>query len=386
MASGEAPSNNLWVGNLASDITDADLISFFQNFGPVNSVTRYTSRGFGLIFFRNINDSKEAKDALQGSLFHGNALRIEFAKPPFQLPSKVLCISYPPSVHVDNDFIHNAMILLGEINGIETFYDKNFSLVEFRSVEKAQRAREGLQGKLFNDPRITIEYSSNENPFQLAQTMGHNWPILASNVSGRLPRYGHLLDEPYGLGPLGSNVLSGHVTISQANNSDARISPRQHYSAHIWCGIIARKGTSLCRAVCVPTGESVRFELPDIVNWSARTRLDKLTVHYSNAAVGFNIVFFLPDTNKDFSSYTEFLRYLSAKDRVEVAKLCDGTHMFLVPPSDFIRKVLKVDGPACLYGVVLKYAPHTTSGTSLPLESYQPQHVDTPEITSSQVD
>ncbi|KAH0661655.1 hypothetical protein KY284_026586 [Solanum tuberosum] len=305
---------------------------------------------------------------------------------PFQLPSKVLCISYPPSVHVDNDIIHNAMILLGEINGIETFYDKNFSLVEFRSVEKAQRAREGLQGKLFNDPRITIEYSSNENPFQLAQTMGHNWPILALNVSGRLPRYGHLLDEPYGLGPLGSNVLSGHVTISQANNSDARISPRQHYFAHIWCGIIARKGTSLCRAVCVPTGESVRFELPDIVNWSARTRLDKLTVHYSNAAVGFNIVFFLPDTNKDFSSYTEFLRYLSAKDRVEVAKLCDGTHMFLVPPSDFIRKVLKVDGPACLYGVVLKYAPHTTSGTSLPLESYQPQYVDTPEITSSQVD
>ncbi|WMV32991.1 hypothetical protein MTR67_026376 [Solanum verrucosum] len=371
MASGEAPSNNLWVGNLASDITDVDLILLFQNFGPVNSVTRYTTRGFGFIFFRNINDSKEAKDTLQGSSFHGNALRIEFAKPiceqghypnrsirhpnprmpqdfvrnyshsmndvftrqhPFQLPSKVLCISYPPSVHVDNDMIHTAMILLGEINGIETFYDKNFSLVEFRSVEEAQRAREGLQG------------------------------------------------------PLGSNVLSGHVTISQANNSDVRISPRQHYSAHIWRGIIARKGTSLCRAVCVPTGESVRFELPDIVNCSARMRLDKLTIHYSNAAVGFNIFFFLRDTDKDFASYTEFLWYLSAKDRVEVAKLCDGTHMFLVPPSDFIRKVLKVDGPACLYGVVLKYAPHTTSGTSLPLESYQPQYVDVPEITSSQVD
>ncbi|KAG5599528.1 hypothetical protein H5410_030898 [Solanum commersonii] len=369
MASGEAPSNNLWVGNLASDITDADLISLFQNFGLVNSVTRHTSRGFGFIFFRNINDSKEAKDALQGSFFHGNALRIEFAKPeqghypnrsighpnpripqdfvrnyshpindvftrkhPFQLPSKVLCISYPSSVHVDNDMIHNAMILLGEINGIETFYDKNFSLVEFRNVEEAQRAREGLQG------------------------------------------------------PLGSNALSGHVTISQANNSDARISPRQHYSAHKWRVIIARKGTSLYRAVCVPTGESVRFEFPDIVNCSARTRLDKLTIHYSNAAVGFNIVFFLPDTDKYFASYTEFLRYLSAKDRVGVAKLCDGTHMFLVPPSDFIRKVLKVDGPACLYGVVLKYAPHTTSVTSLPLESYQPQYVDAPEITSSQVD
>ncbi|XP_027773716.1 flowering time control protein FPA-like [Solanum pennellii] len=342
MAPGEAPSKSLWVGNLAPDITDEDLVSLFQNFGPVNSITRCNSRGYGFVLFRNIHDSKEAKDALQGSFFHGNALRIEFAKPEQEpefkdghypnrsidhshdLPSKVLCISYPPTVHADNNMIHNAMILLGEINRIKTFNDKNFSLVEFRSVEEAQRAREGLQGKLFNDPRITIEYYY---PFPPAQTMAQNPPILAP---------------------------SAPITIS----------PGQHY---IWNGIIARKGTSVCRAVCVPTGESVICVLPDIVNCTAGTGLDKLTKHYSDAAIGFNIFFFLPDTDhKEYASYAEFLRYLSAKDRVEVAKLSDGTHMFLVPPSDFISKVLKVDGPACIYGVVLKYSPHTTSATVLP--------------------
>ncbi|KAK6780104.1 hypothetical protein RDI58_022288 [Solanum bulbocastanum] len=56
--------------------------------------------------------------------------------------------------------------------------------------------------------------------------------------------------------------------------------------------------------------------------------------------------------------------------------------MFLVAPSDFIRKVLKVDGPACPCVVVLKFAP---SGTSLPQKSYLLRYVDAQEITSSQV-
>ncbi|XP_055831470.1 flowering time control protein FPA-like [Solanum dulcamara] len=266
--------------------------------------------------------------------------------------------------------IHNAMILLGEINRIRTFYDKNISLVEFRSMEEAQRAKEGLQGKLYNDPRITIDYSSNEND--------------SSYPHKRTSDRGPVLDEQYGLGPFGSNVPSGPATVSQANNSDARISPGKHYSVHdyICRGIIAKNGASVCRAVSVPIGESIRCELPDVVNSSARTGLDRLTKHYADAAVGFSIIFFLPDTDNDSALYEEFLRYLSSKDRAGVAKLGDGTHMFLVPPSDFIRKVLKVDGPPCLYGVVLKSAP---SGTSFPLESYQPRYVDSPELTSSQI-
>ncbi|XP_055829125.1 flowering time control protein FPA [Solanum dulcamara] len=661
---GETPSNNLWVGNLAPDVTDADLTSLFQKYGQLDSVTAYSSRGFGFLYFKNINDSKEAKDALQGSFFHGNPLRIEFAKPakpckslwvagisksvskeeledqfkgfgkiqeykfirdrntayidfarledaaealknmngkkfggeqirvdylrsqptrreqgpefremrdgqypnrnighpdtrlmpqdfgrnysdpmhagfrrqhPFQLPvgqghgqpSKVLCITYPPSVHVDEDMLHNAMILFGEINGIKTFYDRNFSLVEFRSVEEAQRAKEGLQGKLFNDPRITIEYSSsgpapgrdfleyhpsiigpttdsypNENPFQPAHMgmFGHNRPMLASNVPGRLPPYGihgpdiparplgmqgrfepvisgpeftdlpvasklqdtsphnvmggpnwkpvsptpgvlsspsgeqkppsrsaipgwdvfdssqlqretkrsridgaydssyphkrtsdrgPVLDEQYGLGPFGSNVPSGPVTVSRANNSvsplDARISPGQSLSGHdyIWRGTIAKGGTPVCHARCVPIGESIESEIPEVVNCSARTGLDMLTKHYADA-VGFNIVYFLPDSEKDFASYTEFLRYLGSKDRAGVAKFANGTTLFLVPPSDFLTKVLKVVGPKRLYGVVLKFAHHIPSATSLPAESNQPQYVDAPRMTSSQ--
>ncbi|KAJ8558090.1 hypothetical protein K7X08_004856 [Anisodus acutangulus] len=622
----ETPSNNLWVGNLAPDVTDSDLTSLFQKYGPLDSVTSYSSRGFGFLYFKNINDAKEAKDALQGSFFHGNPIRIEFAKPakpckslwvagisksvskeeledqfkgfgkiqefkfimdrntayidfarledaaealrnmngkkfggeqihvdylrsqptrreqgtefremrngqypnrsighpdsrlmpqdfgrnysdpmhagfkrqhPFQLPvgqrvdgqpSKVLCISYPPSVHVDEDMLHNAMILFGEIDGIKTFYDRNYSLVEFRSVEEAQRAKEGLQGKLFNDPRIIIEYSSsgpapgrdfleyhpsimgpapdfytNENPFQPAQMgiYGHNRPLLASNVPVRLPPYGThgpvisgplrdisphnvmggpnwkqasptpgvlsspsgeqkppsrsalpgwdvfdsrqnqreakrsridgaspsyphtrtddrgLLDEQYSVGPFGNNAPSGLL--------DARTASAQRHSGHeyVWRGVIAKGGTPVCHARCVPIGEKIESEIPEVVNCSARTGLDMLTKHYADA-VGFNIVYFLPDSEEDFASYTEFLRYLGSKDRAGVAKFGDGTTLFLVPPSDFLTKVLKIVGPERLYGVVLKFAHHIPSGTSLPPEPNQPQYVDAPRIASSQ--
>ena len=108
-----------------------------------------------------------------------------------------------------------------------------------------------------------------------------------------------------------------------------------------------------------------------------------LTKHYAEA-IGFEIVFFLPDSEDDFASYTEFLRYLGAKNRAGVAKFDDGTTLFLVPPSDFLTKVLKVVGPERLYGVVLKF-PQVSSSTlgqqqaHLPIPSH---YIDRHQIPS----
>lgn len=87
-----------------------------------------------------------------------------------------------------------------------------------------------------------------------------------------------------------------------------------------------------------------------------------LTKYYGEAD-GFEIVFFLPDSEEDFASYTEFLRYLGSKSRAGVAKLEDGTTLFLVPPSEFLTQVLNVSGPERLYGVVLKLPQQSTSAT-----------------------
>ena len=84
--------------------------------------------------------------------------------------------------------LHNAMILFGEIERIRSFPSKHYSFVEFRSVDEARRAKEGLEGRLFNDPRISIMYSS------IGPTRSKDYPVFYPGVKG--PRPDVLFDEP----------------------------------------------------------------------------------------------------------------------------------------------------------------------------------------------
>ncbi|CAK8575802.1 unnamed protein product [Lathyrus sativus] len=577
------PSNNLWVGNLASDVSDSDLMNLFAQYGALDSVTSYSARSYAFVFFKRVEDAKAAKNALQGFHFRGNSLKIEFARPAkpckqlwvggisqavtkedleadfrkfgkieeykflrdkntacvefFNLddaiqamkimngkriggenirvdflrsnstkkdqfldygqfqgkslghtdfysgqkrslnsqpqigrkgdgqPSNILWIGYPPNVQIDEQMLHNAMILFGEIERIRSFPSRHYSFVEFRSVDEARRAKEGLQGRLFNDPRITINYSNgdqvhgkdfpgfypgsngprpdlylNEHPYGPLQMdlFGHNRPMAPNNFPGHLPTGGivgpnmpmrpfgpqggpgsvvsgpdfqdssltnkinwkrpsppapGLLSSPATGSRLPARSVSGAWDVLDVNNisrdskrsrldgtlpnddapyadihgrgilgpGSTRITGGVHASVqpgdmdHIWRGLIAKGGSPVCHARCIPIGKGIGTELPEVVDCSARTGLDVLAKHYADA-IDFEIVFFLPDSEDDFSAYTEFLRYLGAKNRAGVAKF-GNTTLFLVPPSDFLTKVLKVNGPERLYGVVLKFAP-----------------------------
>ena len=77
----ETPSNNLWVGNLASDVADSDLMDLFAQYGALDSVTSYSSRSYAFVFFKWIEDAKATKDTLQGADLHGHPIKIEFARP-----------------------------------------------------------------------------------------------------------------------------------------------------------------------------------------------------------------------------------------------------------------------------------------------------------------
>ncbi|GMP78667.1 hypothetical protein CsSME_00034515 [Camellia sinensis var. sinensis] len=446
-------------------------------------------------------------------------------------PSNILWIGYPPPVHVDEQMLHNAMILFGEIESIRSFPLMHYSLVEFRSVDEARRAKEGLQGRLFNDSRISIMYSDsglapsqdypgfhpgikgprpdmffNEPPFRPAHMdmFHHNLPMVANTLSGPAPSSGILgpnmlmrpfgpqgnfepllsgpefndltalhkrpdanpnglmggpnwrrlspapgmlpspssgmkrpirpvsgawdvfdanqlqreskraridtvfpvydssfpskkmddqglgLDRLHGLRPQVDGGASGSEVNVQEKNifspPEVRIKTVGNDHVHpdhdyIWRGVIAKGGTPVCCARCVPLGRGIESEIPDVVNCSARTGLDMLTKHYSDA-IGYDIVFFLPDSEEDFASYTEFLRYLGAKGRAGVAKFEDGTTLFLVPPSDFLSNVLNVAGPERLYGVVLKFAQHSPSSTSMQPQSFPSHYMDGHQIPS----
>eukprot|EP01018_Ginkgo_biloba_P032711 Gb_01786 [translate_table: standard] len=434
-------------------------------------------------------------------------------------PSKILWIGYPPSVKIDEQRLHNALILFGEIERIKSFPARHYAFVQFRSVDEARRAKDGLQGRLFNDPRIQILFSNSEigpvdNPkdntafitpvrgpprpeipyrggsqFGSMERFGPVCPIDPNNVpgtsmpvraagprgftqhhapDGRIPgpgadsfhnfpdvkmnsprpsgwgkpppvtaaglrpvrpppgvwdgfdasasqreskrprveeahpTAGVLLDarKPdidsagpmfgyYGPQPdrgiprsinasddrqimgqkgnVGSHINGnhqpvvgpGHMAVASSSARTAAIGDQGEHCRGAdknWCwqGTIAKGGTAVCRARCLPVGKGIDAKFPEIVNCSARTGLDMLAKHFSQAS-DYGLVFFIPEGDQDVPPYTEFLRYLGSKHRAGVAKFSDGTTLFLVPPSDFSEQVLKVPGTDHLFGVVLKF-------------------------------
>lgn len=95
--------------------------------------------------------------------------------------------------------------------------------------------------------------------------------------------------------------------------------------------------------------------------------LYKLIEHYVDASVGFSIISFLLDIESNSDLYVEFMSYMSLNNHAWVAEF-DGMTLFLVPPSGFLRNVLKVDGLKLIYGVILKYAPQSNAS----LSNFQP--------------
>ncbi|GMJ01279.1 Arabidopsis thaliana Split Ends 2 [Hibiscus trionum] len=120
-----------------------------------------------------------------------------------------------------------------------------------------------------------------------------------------------------------------------------------------WEGTIAKGGTPVCRARCFPVGKVLDMMLPEFLDCTARTGLDMLAKHYYQAS-GVWVVFFVPESDADMGFYNEFMNYLGEKQRAAVAKLDDITTLFLVPPSDFSEKILKVPGKLSISGVVLR--------------------------------
>ncbi|KAL6601761.1 hypothetical protein ACP70R_044981 [Stipagrostis hirtigluma subsp. patula] len=333
-------------------------------------------------------------------------------------PTNVLWVGFPGSYKViDEELLQHAMSAYGVVTKIKTFQSRQYAFVEFATVAEAYNAKKNLDGRLFNDHRIQILFSNSElapnkldNPTQVAgfprsdmyYSDGRHSPGIGSGTlqgydppAGGRSRYvdygGSILSpseqfdpreakrmrldaggDPYdaragrGLYSAGFRHQESSVRAEGSSSSVIRVRGTVHRTSsleHFWRGSIAKGGSPVCRARCLPITKGISI-LPDTINCTARTGLDMLAKHYADAT-GFDIVFFLPDSEDDFVSYTEFLRYLGSKSRAGVVKVDAGTTLFLVPPSDFLTNVLQVDGPERLYGVVL-HIPQMSAAAAAP--------------------
>lgn len=556
------PGKTLWVGGISQSVKENQLEDIFMKFGKIEEYKFLRHRGSAFITFYRIDDAIAAQRSMNWKHLGGSEIRVDFQKSPYQRrdwagerqfrgntdflqndqllspdeikyfhdsphhglnthpvtfekpygerrdgqPSNVLWVGYPPELQIDEELLHNSMILFGEIERIQSFPSRHYCYVEFRSVDEARRAKEGLQGRLLGDSRIQILFTNSDQvpgwenfsltgqeifvsdpPIGTAELFFPGHSIGPSHFPGNLapnamPR-ANVLVRPFTPGfdplhsgsdfhefgggihgfpdgvfnnPLATNWKKPSLSAPGIINSGPRMRPplrpsqggwdefdtrepkrsrfdgfsssdvhfqggivdaadisdfpglsrsdkillnhriqtpdmqiHQPSSAipaidYCWRGIIAKGGTPVCHARCLPIENGIESPFPDIVNCSARTGLDMLTAHYAEA-IGFDMVYFLPDSEEDFASYTEFLRYLGQRDRAGVAKFDDGTTMFLVPPSDFLTKVLKFSGPERLYGVVLKL-PHqsTTLGHQLQAMVHPSDPIDRQQGFASQ--
>jgi RNA recognition motif-containing protein len=77
---------NIYVGNLASDVTDGDLREAFQAFGQVDSATvikeKFSgeSRGFGFVEMPSKAEGQSAIDGLNGKELKGKTLNVNEAR------------------------------------------------------------------------------------------------------------------------------------------------------------------------------------------------------------------------------------------------------------------------------------------------------------------
>ena len=78
---------SIYVGNLSFEVSEADLTSTFEEYGPVKRVQLPTDRetgrkrGFGFVEMENDADEQKAIDTLDGAEWMGRALKVNKARP-----------------------------------------------------------------------------------------------------------------------------------------------------------------------------------------------------------------------------------------------------------------------------------------------------------------
>ncbi|KAK1317380.1 Flowering time control protein FPA [Acorus calamus] len=524
------PSRHLWVGNLSPRVTESALSEHFLRFGDIESIFFLPGRSYAFINFKKEEAAMRAMRALQGFFVSGSPLKIQYTKgersaavprneeyqqnrlhghfseqqelsshrdvrtqrstseefysePPkggrSAEPSEVLWIGFPSFLNVDETALRRAFLPFGEIEKISAFPGRSYAFVRYRSIVAACRAKEALQGKLFNHPRVSICFARSDSgpPEQGRNSDTAEFPPnVKSNMDGfgwdrnfgtskrefpmASPRFTTNMDKIPGdaAGGFGfgrKNDIPGVLEHARFQGVEDQYEQHRNSPAERWResshekqrspfleGSWDSQGDAAFRSMKkLKTGppfadnelpeypfsdldmEKRRFGPPKIfhdlpgheayesgydpagpssykgipisqkgqiifhlqermivgdflkrvlacylqnpLTGKARTGLDMLENHFYQASASW-VVFFVPETDADIVYYNEFMHYLGEKQRAAVARLGDKNTLFLVPPSEFSEKVLKVPGKVSISGVILSFQQPDSTFTSLP--------------------
>ncbi|MCL7025859.1 hypothetical protein MKW94_001916 [Papaver nudicaule] len=422
------PSEVLWIGFPASlNVDETILRRTFSPFGEIFKITVFPGRSYAFVQFTTVAAAHIAKETLQGNLFNNPRVNICFAKSEVS-PSEHSrdSVSQPFSPHSSywQDHLHGNPTGPGHRGSphiTSHFEAADSGFIGFNRNNTLQNGgSRDYEHNRSHEPGSRFGFSETMYKRYRSSPASERFHLMNSSPKTFVPFEdpAYLQDDAYifrepkklkmGLYPFDEN-LPGHPLSGPPRafmdfpehegyeeTGDHRRTPYESFPAHSgslpvnpvkrqtlnpesrqrplndvwkWEGTIAKGGTPVCRARCFPVGKVLDFMLPEFLDCSARTGLDMLAKHFYQAASSW-VVFFVPD-DADIAFYNEFLHYLGENQRAAVAKLGEKTTLFLVPPSDFSEKVLKVPGKVSISGVILKFhAPDSDSrSTHNPLEA-----------------
>ena len=77
-----------------------------------------------------------------------------------KLPTNVLWVGLPNPYKVNEEALRQAMAAHGVVTNIKVFRERRYAFVEFATIEGASNAKNLLDGRIFNNTRIHVLFSS----------------------------------------------------------------------------------------------------------------------------------------------------------------------------------------------------------------------------------
>jgi len=171
------PSNNpfasasLYVGDLASDVTEATLFELFNAVGPVASIrvcrdaTTRRSLGYAYVNFHSVQDAERALDTMNFTNIRGKQCRIMWSQRDPRLRQSGKGNIFVKNLHdsIDNKTLYDTFSVFGNILSCKVVVDKEsqmsrgYGYVHYVDDKSAKKAIDGVNGMTISDKEVHAE-------------------------------------------------------------------------------------------------------------------------------------------------------------------------------------------------------------------------------------
>eukprot|EP00250_Pteridium_aquilinum_P035347 c9198_g1_i1 orf=578-4012(+) len=142
----------------------------FQDKGQKDGAITYQEKQPGLV--KTVNSEEDIRQPFETPKGNKNCD-----------PSEVLWIGFPLHLKIDERKLHKLFAPFGGVEKITTFPGRTYAFVRFQNVKAASRAKDALQGKLFDDPRVSISFAKSEvGPIDHYQATSESHPSSPMKV------------------------------------------------------------------------------------------------------------------------------------------------------------------------------------------------------------